>query len=166
MKQPKVYSYFDRPVDPGISFAQIGEEGWSGAQQSAKQECDINHILKGYAEKGIRLEDLIQRDPSYYGDFSDTPDFHAAQEILARTSEQFASLDAKVRERFNNDPGKFLQFLDDARTKPRLAEEALELGLLKVVEASKRVAPPVASDKLSGEPAAPVFKPVGGRSDA
>lgn len=91
-------------------------------KQSFKDECDINNIVRK-----PNLPELIEQGKliAQYGDFSEAPDYHEAQNIVARAHNQFSLLPSKVRERFNNDPAKFLDFAND----PRSAPEMIRLGL-------------------------------------
>ena len=72
-----------------------------------------------------------------YGDFSEVGDYQQALDTIQRAKLQFDNLDSRVRERFKNDPAKFLEFVQDKNN----LEEARKLGLLKLVEPE---APPVA----------------------
>jgi len=104
----------------------------SMTKQSFKQECDINHIMAKYLATGmIPAGTSVGR----YGDFSAATDYLDAQLTIKNARDQFASLPAKVRERFNNDPFQMLEWIGD---KDNL-DEANELGLLSE-EASSRIA--------------------------
>lgn len=117
----------------GTLRVQHAFPGDSRAKQEFKDECDINYIMKRCMKNPNLLQDLIRRDGSY-GDFSDAPDFMAAQDIIVKGKEQFAKLSAQQRDRFANDPVKFLEFASNAQN----ADEMAKLGLLKP-EAVKRV---------------------------
>lgn len=111
-------------------------EGPSMAKQSFKEECDINNILARYARSGI-IDHLSQYGGSY-GDFTNTPSsYQEAVEIVFRAQEMFASVPAKIRARFGNDPAEFLSFVED----PANIEELRQLGLAKPAPA----APPAAA---------------------
>ena len=69
---------------------------------------------------------MIEKNP-IYGDFSDMESFHEAQGIIAHANQQFAMLSAETRERFGNDPAKFLEFVND----PQNNEEKVKMGLAK-----------------------------------
>lgn len=97
--------------------------GPSLTKQSFKEECDINVILRRFEKTG-QLPDLIKQNPTY-GDFSDVASYHEALNIVHLASEQFDNLSSRVRERFGNDPAKFLEFAND----PKNSEEMVKLGL-------------------------------------
>lgn len=123
--------YDERPVfDSDLSFK--GDKGLT--KQSDAKDCDINAIFKRYERTG-QLPDLIVKDPTY-GDFSNVPTYQEACEIVAKADEQFASLDVRLRNRFENDPVKFLEFVTD----PKNIDEVEKMGLLKpeAVEARQK----------------------------
>lgn len=109
------YAEFVR--DDGISC------GPSMTVEYFKDECDINNIMKKFEETG-QLPNMIKENPQY-GDFSDVPTYQEALHIVALAHEQFDALDAHVRKRFDNDPAKFLDFVND----PSNQEELVRLGL-------------------------------------
>lgn len=94
-------------------------------KQSFREECDINFIMKRYTRTG-RLPELIRTDGKY-GDYSNAGDFREAQDIICHAKEQFSALSSRQRERFNNDPARFLDFMNDRSNE----DEARKLGFLK-----------------------------------
>ncbi|AXH78129.1 MAG: internal scaffolding protein [Microviridae sp.] len=92
--------------------------------QSAKDECDLNAIMKKYIKTGELPPGIgIGR----FGDFSDVTDYLEAQNTLIQARQQFDSLPSGVRERFRNDPAALLAFVNDRKN----LDEARTLGLLK-----------------------------------
>lgn len=107
-----------------VTKATPVEFGESMTKQEFAKECDINQIMAGY----LRLGTVPQRtDMARYGDFASAPDYFEAQNILKDASDKFSALSANVRERFGNDPGKFLAWIHDQKVS---LEEKHELGLL------------------------------------
>lgn len=100
--------YFD---EPGVT------------QQNFKDECDINIILER-ARNGVPISHLNARI-AQYGDVSSIPDYRSALDTVNRANGLFMELDAKVRERFANDPAKFLAFAQN----PANVDEMVRLGL-------------------------------------
>lgn len=95
-------------------------------QQSAKDECDINKIIERL-KKGADIPNASPNPPRY-GDFSSIPtDLRECLMVVRQADELFMSLDAHVRRRFDNDPAKLLDFLND----PRNRSEAVSLGLVE-----------------------------------
>lgn len=93
------------------------------AQQHCKEECDINYILRRSQKTGV-LEH-VARGSAQYGDF-DGMDYHTACNCVLEAESQFLELPARVREKFNNDPGAFLDFASNAENRA----EMQKLGLL------------------------------------
>lgn len=92
------------------------------AQQQFKEESDINTIVERFGITGQLPENV--RIPEV-GDFSDAMDFHTSMNVIRAAEEAFMEMPAKVRERFGNDPGAFLDWAHDENN----LEEARKLGL-------------------------------------
>ena len=110
-------------------------EDASLAQQHYKEECDINTILQKFNISGILPE--MPLSPRY-GDFTGIGDYHTALNAVLAAQDEFEALPANIRARFDNDPAKLIEFLDDENNRP----EAEELGLVnkaaaEAVEAAK-----------------------------
>lgn len=136
----KFQHLYDDSRKPVFSDAK----GETMTQQQHKDDCDINNILKRYEKTGI-LPDLIKADPQY-GDFSTVPSYQQALDTVYKAQEQFDALGAKIRERFQNDPEKFLQFVND----PKNIDEMCSLGLatkVQPVKIEKEVQPEIKGDK-------------------
>lgn len=108
---------------PRIAIIAPSTSGKSRTKQEFKDELDINNILKKYNKTG-QLPDMIRKDPKY-GDFSSPLDYQESMNLVLHAHEQFQNLPARARERFNNDPEKFLVFATD----PANAKEMVRLGL-------------------------------------
>lgn len=91
--------------------------------QSDAESCDINRIMKRYEKTGA-LPDMIVRNATY-GDFAEVPDFQEALNIVRKAELQFNSLEASIRNRFNNNPAEFLAFVND----PSNMDEMIKMGL-------------------------------------
>ena len=105
------------------------------AQQHFKDECDINNILRQFNITGLLPESPISPQ---YGDFTGIGDYHTALNKVIAAQDEFDSLPAQNRARFDNDPASLIEFLNDEANRP----EAEELGLVnkgaaEVVEAPK-----------------------------
>lgn len=91
-------------------------------QQSDKTDADINIIMARFGATG----QLPQRiEPGQYADFTNAPDFRAAQEILLEAREAFGNVDAQIRKKFNNDPAEFFAFVNN----PDNLDEMRKMGL-------------------------------------
>lgn len=94
-------------------------------QQHFTKDADINEIVRRFGVTDGAIPPQVM-DPSYYGDFSDVPDFRAAMDRTREAQEHFNALPADLRERFANDPVRLWDFVQREEN----AEEAVKLGLL------------------------------------
>lgn len=123
-------------------------------QQQFKDECDINEITRrfglGYAmPEGVRVPQ--------YGDFTGLSSYHEACNAIAQAGEAFDALPALVRERFGNDPGRFVDFVVDEKNR----DEAVMLGIVQAKEPVKVVPEPVAAAVVSAVAQQPALQPAG-----
>lgn len=130
-----MYSYLKRP--PRRKF--MNDEP-TMTIQSAADDCDINKMIARYQRTGSYHNRVsVPSGRPEFGDFSDVKSYHEAQNIIIAAEESFASLPASVRDRFRNDPGQLLEFLENSSN----LDEAVKLGLCvarpvePVVEAAK-----------------------------
>lgn len=93
------------------------------AQQQFAEESDINFIAERYGLTG-EMPQVLQLPQ--YGDFTGIFDFQSAQNAVREAINQFMTLPAKIRTRFENQPQKLLDFLED----PENRDEAIFLGLI------------------------------------
>ncbi|QXP07961.1 MAG: internal scaffolding protein [Arizlama microvirus] len=95
-------------------------------QQHFKDECDINYVLKNFGIEALAVNPLEPR----YGDFTDVVDYHTALNAVIAAEDAFMALPAKIRTRFENDPSKLIDFMQN----PANREEAESLGLVNKTE--------------------------------
>jgi len=93
------------------------------AQQSFKDECDINTILERFAVTGELPNNV--RMPQY-GDFTGISDYQSALNAVIAADDSFMQLPASIRARFDNDPALFVEFCGDESNR----DEAIKLGLV------------------------------------
>jgi len=96
--------------------------GPSLTKQSFTKECDINTILAKYQKTGAI--DHVNKHEASYG-YATSDDFTASMEIVARGNTMFEELPSTIRNKFENNPAKFLDFVQDENNK----KEMQELGL-------------------------------------
>jgi len=101
----------------------LESSGVSKTKQSFKDECDINRIMARYAATGTI--DFVNKREAQFMDVSEI-DFQHAMEVVTTSRQAFMTLPAELRNRFNNDPGQLLGFLEDSSN----MEEAVKLGLI------------------------------------
>ena len=107
-----------------IPEADTVVEGESMTEQSHTKHCDINNIIKRFKRDGV-IEHVNERE-AQYTDTSSCPDYHGALEIVRQTEQMFASMPAVLRDKFENDAGVYLEWIND----PENRAEAEELKLL------------------------------------
>lgn len=124
----------------------VGEE--TRTQQNMASETDVNAIMRKYEKTGILSH--VARYAGQYGDFSAVPDYKTGLEMIMAADEMFASLPARIRDRFGNDPAQFIAFAQDPENldemrKMGLAPEQAEPPkpqLVQVVEPDQEALPP------------------------
>jgi len=92
-------------------------------EQHHKETCDIHTIMRKYEKTGI-LEHTAKYGPQY-ANYVGAPDFKQAMDYIANAHSLFNQVPAKIRDRFNNDAGLYLEFM----TNESNYEEIKELGL-------------------------------------
>lgn len=95
----------------------------SVVQQQFADECDINTIVRRFGLTG-ELPNGVSMPLS--GDFTSATDFQSSMNLIRQAQESFLELPATVRERFNNDPARVINFLED----PSNRDEAIKLGIV------------------------------------
>lgn len=113
--------------------------GVGRTKQSFKAECDINTIVSRFLRTGVL--DFANKNQPRYGDTTGI-EYQSAMQVVASAKTLFNELPAALRDRFENEPALFLDFIQD----PRNRDEARELGLLKPESAA-----PEPSREGSGE---------------
>lgn len=122
-------------------------------KQAPADECNINTIMARFEKTGmIEHTNKYQGD---YGDFTEVQDFHTSILQVMAAREAFATLPAKVRARFENDPGGFIAFVDD----PENIEEMMDMGLLPPRPIAEGPEGPVAGNIAGSPPQTPAPTP-------
>lgn len=107
-------------VNPGTDFT--GDKGFT--VQASRDDADINKILARFQKTG-QLPPTFNGEP-FYGDVSEIGDLQDCLIKVQQANELFMQYPAELRERFDNDPVKLVDFLGNEDN--RL--EAEELGLV------------------------------------
>ncbi len=108
-----------------------------------KDECDINQIMRKF-EKNQLLTHVNQHQGDY-GDFSTYADYHSSIDAVLDAKAAFASVPAKIRAKFNNDPADFLHFVHN----PENHDEMVEMGLAHRRPEAVTVAPAEKSEPMA-----------------
>lgn len=129
-----------------ISFDSSNPDSVSRTKQQFAKEADINNIMAKYAATGVLVDPLVPRNRKpFYGDFSAMPNFLECEIGVAQARSEFERLPSRLRDRFDNDVVKLLDFLQD----PANDAEAVSLGL-------KKAPPAVPVEEAPEAPEAPV----------
>lgn len=130
-------------------FPPGGGPGDSLTKQAPASETDINQLLDRFSRTGV----LPTGAPGagMYGDFSQVTDYRQALQIVLEADAKFMELPAKLRSRFDNDPAKFLEFVEN----PANLKEMIKLGLAKERPPEAAEAPAVAPSSSGASAAAP-----------
>lgn len=81
----------------------------SKTQQHQAHEADINTIVKNF---GITGKLPVVAMPPVYEEFSEIFDFQSAMNAIKAAQDSFIALPANIRARFENDPAKFVGYVD------------------------------------------------------
>lgn len=113
----------------------------SKTDQSYKNDCDVNNIMRRFMQTG-QVNHLAKGTPVFQ-DVTEIPDLDVALNTVTKAQETFDALPADIRRRFGNSPVEMYKFISD----PANAEQSHKLGLLSD-ETLKHLAPP---STLAGE---------------
>ena len=121
-------------------------EGESLTQQHFQEECDIVNIIKRHDRNGII--EHVHRGQARYGDFSEVSDYREALDLVKNAQEEFMTIPSDIRKQFDNNPGKFYEFI----TNPDNKTELEQMGFIN--KTPEAVALSSATDPIpeSGEP--------------
>lgn len=117
-------SAYNYDVDEASRASALACDDPSLAQQSFKDECDLNVLMERFGQ-GYQVPPGVVA-PSF-GDFTGATNYHDMMNVIAVANEAFDLLPAAVRERFVNDPGQFVAFCSDEANRAELDK----LGLLE-----------------------------------
>lgn len=95
----------------------------SMTQQQFKDDCDVNVIMDKFLKTGTITH--LRREPGAYLNLLEMPDYQQSLQTVINAQNSFMELDADVRLKFDNDPGKFLEWLGD----PSKEQEHVAMGL-------------------------------------
>lgn len=126
----------------------LSPEGVEHAQQQFKDDCDINSIMARFQKTGA-IDHVSMHQPQY-GEATPV-DYHTAMNIITKAQQMFADLPSSLRRRFDGDPSKLLEFVQD----PDNADEAAELGLALSDEARLIAEQRAEASTREGTPEAP-----------
>lgn len=98
------------------------------AQQQFRDEADINTILERFGRTG---ELIVPVNVPQFGDYTEVGDYHSAMNMIIEAQSAFDALPARIRKEFDNDPGRFVDFVMDENNR----DKAVEMGLIEAPKA-------------------------------
>jgi phage internal scaffolding protein len=122
-KSPFLRTPYNYDLDAASNESGLHCEDATLTQQHFKDECDINNILRQFNITGLLPESPLS---PRYGDFTGISDYHSALNQVIAAEDEFMALPAQIRSRFDNDPAKLIDFLDNSENR----DEAIKLGLV------------------------------------
>ena len=115
-------------------------DGPSKTDQSFRDDCDVNTIMRRYKKTG-QISHLA-KSQGVFGDFSNVPDLQDALQTVTEAQAIFDQFPADLRRRFGNSPVEFYRFMED----PANVDESIKLGL----RTRREVVPQPPADKPEG----------------
>lgn len=152
MSAPFVRSPYNYDVDEASDESGLRCKDPSLAVQDAKDEVDINTIVRRFGLTGQLPEDV--RAPTY-GDFTGVGNYHDAMNAIALANEAFDEMPAEVRYRFGNDPAAFVDFCST----PGNEDEMRKLGLIIPAKAVLAAVEPILGSEAGGVAPTPAVAP-------
>ncbi|QXP08377.1 MAG: internal scaffolding protein [Arizlama microvirus] len=113
---------------------QVTFTGPGRTKQSFKDECDINTLMAKYLKTG-HMDHVNQALPRF--ESVSEVDFQSAQNLIADAKSMFENIPSAIRSRFDNEPGKLLDWVHD----PKNVQEAASLGFLDLDKVPDHVHP-------------------------
>lgn len=97
-------------------------------EQSHVDEVDVNKIIKKHGMDVIAKTRELMAD-NFRMDEIPTNDFHEALMIIQKASKTFTSLPSSVRKRFDNEPSKFLDFVQNPANNQAMVDMGLAVDI-------------------------------------
>ena len=135
MKQVFVRSPYNYDMSKASEESGLSCQDPSLTQQQFAEETEIRTIVERFGLTGQLPENVTVPQ---FGDFTEVTDFHSAMNAVREANEAFLQFPAKVRERFNHDPQRLLEFVSDGSNR----DEAIKLGFIDLPPALPSPAEP------------------------
>lgn len=97
-------------------------------QQSQAASTDITRLVNKYLLTGEH--EHISNAEAIYGEFTNVGDYQAAMESMKIAQNNFDGMPARIRTRFDNDPGQLVDFMSASEPGGANYDEAVELKLV------------------------------------
>lgn len=103
----------------------ISNFGKGLTEQSHKKSTSMNFILDKYKKTGV-LEH-VNAQTARYDQMPNSIDLHQAMNIIAEANSSFESLPSSIRKNFDNDPGQFLDFVQNENNYQQIKDMGLSV---------------------------------------
>jgi phage internal scaffolding protein len=100
-----------------VQFETVGK---SMTEQSHKDSCDIKLIMRKAEKTG--MINHLKRTEGQYVDLIGRPDFHTSMNEIKQAQSMFETIPATVRQQFDNNPQKWLDFVTNPENRESMAE--------------------------------------------
>lgn len=130
---------FQGTHEPGTRLVHA-PGGKSRTKQQFAKDCDITKIMAKWSRAGFHTPPPhVPAGAPIYGDFTSPTDLEFYMTATARAQEYFDALPVAIRDRVDNDPVRFMEWLSNEENR----EEAAELGIVFDDEAPPVLTPPI-----------------------
>lgn len=109
--------------EDGSVAAESVPVGITMTDQQFIKDCDVNEILARILKTGQMPANFGVT--GVYGDFSEIGDYQESLHVIMEADKKFMSLPVHIRQKFENDPQKLMDYLAD----PANIKESVDLGL-------------------------------------
>lgn len=100
----------------------------SMTEQCHKDEVKIQNVMGKARKQGILTH--VNQHAGTYMDYTDAPGFYEAQNILADAKSLFETVPSYIRKEFDNDAGRFLDFMQNPNNREAISEMGLDTSHL------------------------------------
>ena len=105
-----------------------GTEMPSMTEQHHAEHVDINNIMARHQASGV--VDHVTKYQQQYGEHTGQ-DFYSAMALITKANSMFMELPSSARDNFDNDPAKFLDFVDKYDIDHDNPRTILDLGIVE-----------------------------------
>jgi len=122
------------------------KDSQSLTEQSHKESCDIHTIMRKARTTGII--EHVAKHKGQYGVMPTGNEYHQNMNIIAMADTLFESVPSDIRKKFDNDPAKYLDYMQDNNNFDEIEEMGLDTShLIKpIIEPEK---PIIKTDEIS-----------------
>jgi hypothetical protein len=119
-KEPGVYTF----INPDTKKVKVLTKTKERSIVEQNHRTEIKKMVADAESRG-----LLRASVKFEGQMDDFPDydFQEAQYMMAKAQSMFETLPSGIREKFEGNPAKFMDFVND----PNNAQEMVDLGLRK-----------------------------------